>query len=174
MNVNLKIDQFAACRVVVRGGGSIGVHSRLESATRGGEAFTPGHRAAKPLGRSREPPAFTRFLGISVEAKFARSAGRGPKRPARLSLPESRRWGEGWLPCISNPLREVQFRLGAVLQHFANRTPLSSTRPSTISMRLVSTLQPATRVQFREGASNWVDTPFCKQQRSSTSTSTST
>jgi hypothetical protein len=27
-------------------------------------------------------------------------------------------------------------------------------------MRLVSTLQPATRVQFREGASNWVDTPF--------------
>jgi hypothetical protein len=26
--------------------------------------------------------------------------------------------------------------------------------------RLVSTLQPATRVQFREGASNWVDTPF--------------
>lgn len=27
-------------------------------------------------------------------------------------------------------------------------------------MRLVSTLQPATRVQFREGASYWVDTPF--------------
>ena len=26
--------------------------------------------------------------------------------------------------------------------------------------RLVSTLQPAARVQFREGASNWVDTPF--------------
>ena len=27
-------------------------------------------------------------------------------------------------------------------------------------MRLVSTLQPATRAQFREGDSNWGDTPF--------------
>jgi hypothetical protein len=162
MNVNLKIDQFAACRVVVRGGGSIGVHSRLESATRGGEAFTPGHRAAKPLGRSREPPAFTRFLGISVEAKFARSAGRGPKRPARRSLPESRRWGEVWLPSsISNPLREVQFRLGAVLQHFANRTPLSSTRPSTIPMRLVRSWEQTRPINVPSFSRTTTKTIFC-------------
>jgi hypothetical protein len=33
MNANLKTDNFAACRAVVRGGGSIRVHSRLEKSS---------------------------------------------------------------------------------------------------------------------------------------------
>ena len=41
MNANLKIDYSAACHAVVRGGGSISVHSRLESATRGAERLHP-------------------------------------------------------------------------------------------------------------------------------------
>jgi hypothetical protein len=45
-----------------------------------------GHRAAKAMGRSREPPAFARFGPTSDEMKVARVAGYTPKR-----LPSRRR-----------------------------------------------------------------------------------
>jgi hypothetical protein len=38
------------------------------------------HRAAKAMGRSREPPAFARFGRTSEETKVARMAGCTPKR----------------------------------------------------------------------------------------------
>ena len=49
-----------------------------------------GHRAAKAMGRSREPPAFARFGPTSHETKVARVAGYTPKR-----LPSRRRGQTG-------------------------------------------------------------------------------
>jgi hypothetical protein len=62
---------------------------------------------------------------------------------------------------LLTPRTRVQFQIGAVLRHSNIPSPrVAGFEDKDENEAPHEQLQPATRVQFPEGASNWVDTPF--------------